>query len=798
MEFQLPDSNWIWMKGFEQYDQKEACMVYFRKAFVLNEVPETLRLRISADSRYKLYVNGELAEIGPARGDRILWYVDEKDIAPLLKKGQNVLAVEVLRYPLDPQKGNHGIYRTNTPGLYVAEVLPQEGGAVQAPDPYAEMKASVVPETAGYGLSAGASWKCHMREHFHIVSESPFFAPLQILEDCAGDERTAGWKLAGYDDSSWENVRAYSIFEVSRAVSPGNLFPRQIPYMRRDFRQFLGLFGESARETDGNIWKQMLKGTGRVAIAPHTCKKVEIDAGELNTGYLSLRMQGGSGTVIRILTSEGYVQKDTEKKEGFGPALPVKKDRCDWENGCLHGFTDTYYVAGYGTESLPEEYAPFWFRTFRFIGLEIQTGGEELIISGLDYLETGYPLEQKSHVKTSDPSLDAVWDISFRTLKRCMHETYEDCPFYEQLQYAMDSRSQILYTYAVSGDDRLARNCMEDFRRSQRYDGMLNCSYPNYGPNVIPGFSIYYIMMLYDHMMYFGDREFLRRHMGTVDGILEYFRRNVDERGLVGKNGGVNMASRYWSFIDWTKQWDDTSGVPTATLYGPITMESFLYIMGLDHAAKVLDYLGRKDTAREYRQRADAVRESINRFCRDGEGMYTDGPGVMEYSQHCQVFAILTDTVSVEEGRKYLLRTLDHSEDYAQCSIAMSYYLYRALEKTGLYERTDQKWDLWRNMVKDHLTTCVEDDVNSRSDCHAWGALALYELPSVILGVRPAAPGYEKIAVHPCTGMLSWAKGEAVTRHGMVKVEWRKDENGEVSLSCKAPDGVELVGAEFA
>ena len=108
----------------------------------------------------------------------------------------------------------------------------------------------------------------------------------------------------------------------------------------------------------------------------------------------------------------------------------------------------------------------------------------------MHYEETGYPLQVQTEVTTSDNTLADIWDISERTLRRCMHESYEDCPFYEQLQYIMDARQQILYTYAVSADDRLARKCLDDLKRSQRYDGLLNCCYPNCNPNVIPGFSV--------------------------------------------------------------------------------------------------------------------------------------------------------------------------------------------------------------------------------------------------------------------------------------------------------------------
>lgn len=100
-----------------------------------------------------------------------------------------------------------------------------------------------------------------------------------------------------------------------------------------------------------------------------------------------------------------------------------------------------------------------------------------------------------------------------------------------------------------------------------------------------------------------------------------------------------------------------TSGMPHAGLYGPITMESLLYRLGLLRAADVMEYLGRKQVAEEYRERAESLKKAVNTFCTDEEGMYLDGPGVKEYSQHCQVFALLTDTVTVENGRIYLERT---------------------------------------------------------------------------------------------------------------------------------------------
>ena len=172
--------------------------------------------------------------------------------------------------------------------------------------------------------------------------------------------------------------------------------------------------------------------------------------------------------------------------------------------------------------------------------------------------------------------------------------------------------------------------------------------------------------------------------------------------------------------------------------------------------------------------------------------MYQDGPGIESYSQHCQAFAVLTGTASAERGKALLEETLLHPERYAQCSIAMQFYLFRALEICGLYRYTARLWDIWREMVDNHLTTCAEDSIMSRSDCHAWGALALYELPSVILGVRPGKPGYEEILVSPRTETMDWARGTAITPKGPVRVSWRKQADGTVDIAAQGPAGVQV------
>lgn len=761
-------SNWIWTAG--SYDESNPSLLYFRKELLLDKATLSAKIRLSADSRYRLYVNGTSVAQGPCKGDNHVWYYDETDIKEFLKPGVNVFAAIVLRYPQKHDKGNHSVWRTEMPGFYLSGSFTMEDG-------------TELP------FGSDESWKSFYMDHVHITKASGFFEPIYITEKASGDVRTFGWKQAGFSDKDWAETQAYSDYAVRKAISPGGMGPRPIPFLYEKEKLFDEALCKRTPESNIENWQKLIKYREAITVAPNTQEIIEISAGEEQTGFLELALAGGTNAKLSILCSEAYAYPPKEG-EGF-MRMPQKGNRMDFVNGQLSGSEDTYSVGGYGTAEQPEEYEPFWFRTFRFVKLTVETGDEPLTITKLSYRETGYPLEVKTEVKTSDDTLAGVWDISERTLRRCMHETYEDCPFYEQLQYVMDSRSQILYTYNTAADDRLARKCIDDFFRSQRYDGMVNSCYPSYGPNVIPGFSIYYILMIHDHMMYFGDKKLVEKYMPSVERVLQFFDNRLDDNGLTVRTSEGGMGNPYWSFVDWVNQWK--VGVPNAIFHGSVTMDSLLYRMGLQTAAALANYIGLPDRAAMYLKKAEAIKQAILAKCVGRDGLIQDGPEFEEYSQHAQVFAVLTDVVTGSKAKEIMEIALTDGS-LAQCSVAMAFYLFRAVEKTGLYDKTSRLWDPWRIMVDNKLTTCVESDgLNGRSDCHAWGSLALYELPAVILGVQPAEPGYKSISVKPNPGYLGWAKGKVITPNGMVAVSWEKGENGKLNLHVDAPDGVTIV-----
>ncbi|MDI6618112.1 MAG: family 78 glycoside hydrolase catalytic domain [Clostridiales bacterium] len=730
---------------------------YFKNSFTLNEKAQ-LKINISANSRYRIWINGRAVTSGPCKGDRFRKYYDTVDVSEFLKSGANVVAVKVVDYIPYEASGfaDNGPTSIVTNAAGIRFIL---GGVCKGAD-----------GRELCDISTGKSdWKVYLDEAITWVP-SPITAWMGSMESVDGSLLPYGWKEKADADNTWSSAKVIEPAEGSPWAALFGIIPalplteRPIPLLYEKERTFVSEMDVKSEEF--NVFN--LLGKEEAELKPRCKYVIELNAGELTTGYFNLKVGGGRGSKITIKYTEAY----SKEVKGKGRTKGVRDDNKNYD---FIGCQDIYYPSGN-----EETYEPFWFRTFRFVRIEVETGEEALYIKAPVYYENGYPLKVKTEVHSSAEWINALWDISLRTLRRCMHETYEDCPYYEQLQYAMDTRIQILFSYMVSGDTRLARKAIEDYASSLIPEGILQSRYPSAEPQIIPTFALYWIMIVDDYYLQTGDKSVVKKYRSIIDTVLNWYDDKIGGSGLIEKLG-------YWEFIDWVKQWD--KGVPDAVKYGPSTTHNFIYAYALKVAAGLNRACGRDGIADEYENRAADIINRVNELCFcEKDNLYKEGPSFEGYSVQAQLWAVLSKAASGEKAKAILRKSLSMPE-IPQCSYVMSFFLFRALEEAGIYEDTEKLWDMWKKLIGLNLTTVPEDPVQPRSDCHAWGALPLFEFTTNLLGVKPGAPGWEEIILEPKTLSLRDMKGTVVTPKGPVKVEWNiKDD--KFNIYADLPKGV--------
>ena len=507
--------------------------------------------------------------------------------------------------------------------------------------------------------------------------------------------------------------------------------------------------------------------------------RVVLEAPCHSTAFLRLRLSGTGQ--LKITYSESY-----ERPPFDDPSFRNKGDRLDATGAVLTGScVDLYDHIDLST--LPKVkgtsvYEPFWFRTFRFLIVEFDVASSLSLIQ-LECKQTNYPLDLISEwsCDVDDGFSNAVWEVSLRTLRNCMFDGYSDCPFYEQLQYAQDSRSSGLFHYSISGDDRLMRQAIQGFAASVTAEGLIESRYPSHVHQIITGFCLFWILELKDHMLYFNDPSFVRPYFPVAHRILDYFQSHVDSRGLVS-----GLPSNYWSYVDWAVEWVSTEnhpdgGVPFAgRKTNTHTIFSLLYAFVLDEATKLAEWLGQPESVATYQKRRQALLAAVRKHCYNGE-YYTDTTldactGQHDLSQHVQCFAVLTGAADIHQ-RQALLRGAFTTPGFVKMSYAYTHYSLRAFAAAGMYEEMwDSVWKPYRQMLANHLSTWEEDDVRHRSDCHAWGSLALYEYPGEVAGLQPLTPGWGTVSWNPRIRMLGRFRAKVVIGRGnMGTVSWDAD-----------------------
>ena len=90
-------------------------------------------------------------------------------------------------------------------------------------------------------------------------------------------------------------------------------------------------------------------------------------------------------------------------------------------------------------------------RSGRYLFVTLRNQKAPVSIRNLRLIESTYPVNRIGSFACSDARLEKIWEISTRTLKLCMEDTFTDCPLYEQTHWVGDARNESLLAYPVFG-----------------------------------------------------------------------------------------------------------------------------------------------------------------------------------------------------------------------------------------------------------------------------------------------------------------------------------------------------------
>lgn len=720
---------------------------HFRRSFELPSVPSSFVVHVTGDNRYQLFANGVRVVSGPARGDLYHWKYETIDLAPYLKQGRNVLASVVWNFgQLAPE----------------AQITNQTGFLLQG-----DTEAERVVDT-------GSSWKS-------FVNES--YAPLPVTHGemrgyfvaGPGDHVEASrypwnWEQTDFNDANWNPAQVLgpgSPRDSSDGPNRWMLIPRDIPLMEEKPERIVSV-RQSSGITPPAAFPQR---PSPFQIPARTKARLLLDQTYLTTAYPELITSGGRGATVSL----GYAE--TLMVAGNYKGGYQKGNRNEVEGKNFIGYKDIFVSDG-GARRL---FRPLWWRTYRYVEFRVETQDEPLTVEDLRGVYTSYPFERKAQFDANSAELQKILDVGWRTARLCAHETYMDCPYYEQLQYAGDTRVQSLVSLYMTGDARLMRQAIAQLNNSRTAEGATYSRAPTRLQQYIPPFSLWWIGMVHDYWMYRDDPAFVRQMLPGVRAVLSFF-------ASYQKPNGSLKTMPWWNYIDWTKEWK--GGVPPEGADGSSAPRDLQLLLAYDWAAEMEAALGSKAIAAEHQKMANTLRETIPQLYWDANRkLYADTPDKKDFSQQANALAILGGVSKGAEARALIERTMADAS-LVQCSIYFRHYLHSALNMAGDGDLYLDQLDTWRTMLDRGLTTWAETADPTRSDCHAWGSSPNYELFRTVLGIDSAAPGFKRVTVRPFLGKLKEARGTIPHPNGEISVALALQPNGKLAADVSLPPGV--------
>ena len=671
-----------------------------RRQFTL-DAPATLRLHVSADERYALFVDGQLEGRGPERGDWANWFFETYDLK--LNAGRHTIVALV--WALGP-------------GAPMAQISSGPAFMLAAEEPFGEQ------------LSTGRSaWQVKLLDgvgflHYpHISHDGYTGKKLRIdgsrfprdVETGAGDGWSAAVNLAVAASYPAETFGRRSL---TPARMPAML-SRPITTARcrhadhADDPAATPVVSDRADRALCESFNRLLNGAGSLSVPARSHVRLLVDLDDYYCAYTHLTLTGGAGALVRIGWAESlYVNAP--------PARDHQKGHRDQIDGkYFRGFFDEYVPDG----SAARRFSSFWWQAGRYVQIEIRTADQPLTIDRLLLEETRYPFGELKLPRCDDPKLTRAMQIARRALETGVHETYTDSPYFEQLAYIGDVRLEALTLYHLTDDDRPTRKAIIQLDQSRSPIGFTQSCYPSRTSLMIAPYALLWIGLARDFLQYRGDKAFLKPRLPGVRAVIDGFFHYRRPDGLIALPPG-------WNFFDWSPGFA-AGELRDPNNEGTHSVLNWQIALGLRWAIELERAVGEPElVARFERLLGELTAATHKAFWVESEGLWSDDLKHERFSEHAQALSILAGSAPEASRRRAAERLASETgpQRAAVATIYFTHYVIEALRAFDHHDAIDRRLDLWRSLPDQGLRALPEEPEPTRSDCHGWGAHVIYQV----------------------------------------------------------------------
>ena len=676
MENLFKDAAWIMADTDGDASPTHRYYLYTASFDVTADAPVTLY--ISAFSQYAAFVNDTFADAGVFEDYDFHPVYDTIDLTPFCKPGRNTLTVG--HYVCGE---NFSTRAKGTPGVIFAVL--QDGKTIAA----SSAKTQSTHDTRYLDTHERLTYQLGFNAEFDARASLPPFRdsiPVEKPRELAPrpiEKLTIGAPIDA-------KLTAQGIFRENDA---------SLPKAERMYTAFLSAkpFSAVAHTAGGS---HLAFGKNDAADGLYFF----YDLGGETAGYLSFSCD---------------VPEDTEILVGFGEHYEDLRVRSllGTRHFCFR------FIAKKGHNDF---FYPFQRIGLRYLQLHVYAS--EATLQNVGVRPTDYPLTVYP-CPTGDGLHKLIYEVGVKTLRMCMHEHYEDCPWREQSLYGMDSRIQILCGYYAFREFRFPRASLALMARSFRpHDALLELCAPGRVSITIPSFTAIFLREVYEYRCYSGDNTLVSELFPTLRAIADGFVSRIDDTGLIPLYTGAE----HWNFYEWrdglegSERFADTEKVYEAPLCAFVAdaLECFAALCETTEPKLIAKYAAAAASLKEAAHKA---------FFDPAHGAYrtrlTDAAPRHDLTQALMLYTDSTPSAYVPLVEKALA-----SETLIPVSLSMTIFAYEAFLKRGRRKKEilTEIETRWGAMLKRGADTFWETDKGADdfsragSLCHGWSAVPVY------------------------------------------------------------------------